>query len=127
VHSLSDQNLVPVFKQQLHADHWIADRIASPLSRLMNIENSYDWALEQTNLAVLVIFSDSEVNTVKRSETGFIQLGQEDKAVFLEQSGHAFEASQKRIMELREEIYRLSYLVAQGRSSSAAASVSLER
>jgi hypothetical protein len=122
-HALADQGRVPLFVQSVHPDHWIGQRIASPLLRLLNLENAHDWALEQSNLATLVIFSDNEVDKVRRGEAYFLQLGQSDKASFLEQSGEAFTASDTRLNGLREEIYRLAYLVPQGRSSSASAAM----
>jgi hypothetical protein len=120
-HSLSDQGIVPIFKQQVHKDHWLGDRIASPLMRLINLENTHDWSLQQTNLPLLVVFSDQEIDKIVRAEAAFLQLAPTDKIMFLEQSGEGFKASQDRISELREEIFRLCYLVQQGRSSSATA------
>ena len=122
-HALADQNMVPVFRQSLHPDQWIGQRISSPLLRLLNLENAHDWALEQSNLATLVVFTDRELDKVQRGEAYYLQLAPGDKLEYAEQSGKAFEASQRRIGELREEIYRLAYLVAQGRSSSASASM----
>lgn len=122
-HSLADQGIVPIFRETIHQDHWIGDRIASPLVRLLNLENAHDWSLEQANLAQLVIYSEREINTVARGEAHFLQLGAQDKAEYLEPSGRTIKASQDRINELREDIYRLANLVAQGRSSSASASM----
>jgi len=121
-HSLADQKIVPLFRQVIDTSIWIGARVDSPLVRLLNHENSYDWALEMTNLAMLTIYSDKDVDKVSAGEGHFLQFGKDDKAEFLEQSGQAFEASQERIKELREEVYRLAYLVTQGRSASASAS-----
>src|SRR6185437_2458921 len=121
-HALADQAIVPVFVQKLHHDHWIANRIASPAIRLLNLENGYDWSLEVTNLALLILYSNEEINTVRRGEANFLKLAPADKCEFLEPSGRGFVASQDRISELREEIYRLAYLIDQGRSSSATSS-----
>jgi hypothetical protein len=120
-HALSDQGVLPIFKQCIDPIHWIADRVASPLVKLLNIENAHEWGLEQTNLAQLVLYTDTDIPKVTRGEATFLKLGKDDKASYLEQTGTAFDASSRRINELREEIYRLAYLVAQGRSSSASA------
>lgn len=122
-HSLADEKRVPIFVESIHKDHWIGDRVVSPLVRLLNLENSHDWSLEQSNLAQLVIYSDQDLNAVKRGEAHFLQLGSGDKAEYLEPSGQTTKASQDRINEVREEIYRLAYLVAQGRSASASAAM----
>ena len=120
-HALSDQEKVPVFAERLDEAYHLGTDIVSPLLRLLNIENSHDWALEQSNLATLIIYSDDPPQTIRVSEASFIQLKSKDRAGFLEQSGHAFVASQSRIGEVREEVYRLAHLVQQGRSSSATA------
>lgn len=122
-HSLADEGIVPIFKETIHEDHWIGDRIALPLEKLLNLENAHDWSLEQANLAQLVIYSASQIDTVSRGEAHFLQLGQGDKAEYLEPSGRTIKASQDRINELREDVYRLANLVAQGRSSSASAAM----
>ena len=120
-HALSDQGRVPVFVEQLEQNIRIGDDIVSPLIRLVNLENSHDWALEQSNLAVPVVFSDAAPESLRISESTFLQLKPGDKIQFLEQSGHAFQASGGRIGETREEVYRLAHLIQQGRSSNATA------
>lgn len=122
-HALTDKNQVPVFVQELAAEHWLGNRLASPLNRLIAKENEYDWSLEQSALAFLIVFSNREFNTIKRSEVGFLQLDPTDKAEYLVPDSAAYDHLQKRVIELREEVYRLAYLVTQGRSSSASASM----
>jgi hypothetical protein len=121
-HSLSDQNIVPLFKQDIDTSIWIGNRVESPLVKLLNLENSHDYSLEMTNLAQLAVFAEKPIDKIQTGGGYYLQFGKDDRCEFIEQSGKSFIASQSRIIELREEVYRLSYLVAQGRSASAAAS-----
>jgi hypothetical protein len=122
-HALSDQKRCPFFVHEITDDQWLGARLASPIVRYINLENTWDWALEQSNVAVLCVYSESDVDQLTKSETEFIKMGAKDKVEYLEPSGRAFEASSKRLSEMREDIYRNAYLIDQGRASSANAAM----
>ena len=122
-HSLANVGVVPIIAMEMPEDLWIGLRVKSPLISLLNLENTYDWSLNQTNCPTLVLYTDSDaVQNVKRSEVSFIRLGSADKAAYLEHTGKSYEASSKRLIEKREDLYRMAYLTAQAKSTSATAS-----
>jgi hypothetical protein len=67
-----------------------------------------------------VITSDQDIK-ITLSETGAIILPLGSTYTWSEPSGKTFEASSKRVKELREEIFRAMYLAYQGKTSNATA------
>lgn len=112
---------VPVHVIEVTSDFWIANRVFLPMIDHLNVDNSYSFALKQGNLAMPVITSDSEFQPTL-AECGFIMLPQGATFAWAEPSGTSYQRSQERIDSLREEIFRLMHLQAQGKSSTAVAS-----
>ena len=121
-HALAPYGTVPVHRITVPESHWLASRVYLQLLDHLNHHNAYSWALFQANLAMPVIFSDTEVKNFLLSEVSFLQLGEKDKIEWMEPKGASFEHSAQYIDGLREEIFRTMYLQAQGRSTSATAS-----
>lgn len=112
---------VPVHVVEVSDDMWLGHRVYLPVLDHLNTDNAYGWALHQANLCMPVIKSDTEYKPTLAAH-GYIQIGQKDAFEWAEPSGASFEHSKERIDGLREEIFRLMYLMAQGKSSTATAS-----
>lgn len=121
-HAMTELQRVPVVTLELPEGLWLGGRVLLQICDHLNTENVLKWALFLNNLAMPVLQSDREF-VQPLSETGFLQIGPNDKITWLENDGKSFELSAKRLECLREEIYRAMYLQAQGRSSSATGSV----
>ena len=118
-HALASENRVPVVRAEVPEEMWMANRVYLQLLDHFNQDNSYAWALFNSNLAMPVIYSDRELKSITVSEVAFLQLGEKDRFEWTEPNGHSFEFSEKRLQALREEVYRSLWLQAQGRSSAA--------
>ena len=119
-HALSKQNTCPLLRFEVSDDLWLANRAFLPVIDYLNHENGYKWALELANLCMPVINSDDDIDP-QLSEAGFIKLPKDAKYGWTEPEGKTFGRSESRLVQLREDIYRLMYLVYQGRRSTASA------
>ena len=121
-HVLAEYGRIPLHRVEVPEALWLASQVYLQVLDHLNHHNAYSWALFQANLAMPVIFSDTEVKNMLLSETAFLQLGQADKIEWMEPKGVTFEHAAKYLDGLREEIFRMMYLQAQGRASTASAS-----
>lgn len=119
-HSLSQYMINPLLRFEVSEDLWLANRAFLPVIDYLNHENAYKWALELANLCMPVINSDDDIDP-QLSEAGFIKLPKDAKYGWTEPEGRTFGRSAERLVQLREDIYRLLYLVYQGRRSTASA------
>lgn len=127
-HSMADfknpdgsRGRVPVVAAEVPEALWLAGRVFLQVMDHLNTENALRWGLFLGCLAQPYVKTDGEIDA-KIAEHGLIQLRQGDEFGWAEPSGKSFEISAERLDKLREEIYRMMYLQAQGRSSSASAS-----
>lgn len=118
LHALARFNRVPVHRVKVLDSLWLATNVIFMASERVSHENALSWALLQSCLAILVIYTDNDPE-VKRSEVAWLKLSPDDKAEYLEQSGESIRLMAEKIATLREEIYRGLYLIAQGREASA--------
>lgn len=116
-HALSSEKVVPVYRIELSDGHWLGHRCYLSAKKHLNLSNALDWGLFNTALAILVVYGELEKNTA--SELGYLQLREGSTAQYLEQSGASFAALQSRIEELKSDVFRQMYLLAQARSTSA--------
>ena len=122
-HSLSGQNRVPVRRLFIPDSLWLTKRVFLPTLNHINMYNAYFWALFMANMAIPIIKSDTDF-TQTLSETAYIKLDKDASFEWTEPKGTSFEVSADCIQSEREGIYRLMYLQAQARDSSATASSS---
>lgn len=112
---------VPVHILEVSEDQWIAMRVYFSLIDHFNTDNAYSWSLMMANLAMPVIITEGEYKPTL-AEGGYILLPPGSEFHWTEPGGASFKSSESRLASLREEIFRLMHLQAQGRSSSASAS-----
>jgi hypothetical protein len=121
-HSLSKFNRVPVRRIEVPDALWLGNRAYMQMMTHINKENEYDWALTMSCLAQLLVIGQQDLTNLTITEAGFLHLPDAAAHIeWLEPKGTSFEAMQKRIDNLRQEIFRVLYLQAQGKDSSATA------
>lgn len=128
-HSMSDYKdpetgqigCVPVAQVDVPPEQWIAMRVFFALLDHFNLDNTYSWSLIMANLAMPVIITEGDYQPTL-VEGGYILLPPGSEFHWTEPTGTSFKASEGRLSSLREEIFRMMHLQAQGKSSSASAS-----
>jgi len=124
LHGLSRLGKVPVFELQVSEGLWLLNKAADLQLEHFNKSNALSWALTMGLFAMPVVYSDREWDQVI-SDSYYLQLGPGDRFGWTEPEGHVFEIALSNIDRLREEIYRVSYLLSQsGGSLSKASSLS---
>ncbi len=118
-HALAPQNKVPVIRVRVPEELWFANRIYLQLIDHINQDNSLGWALFNSNMAMPVIFSDTDPKNLTLAETAWLLLPEKARFEWTEPEGKSFVHSEKRLESQREEIFRNVHLQAQGRSSAA--------
>ncbi len=119
-HAMSDQGRVPIRKVSLPEGLHLSARVFLPLINHLNQDNALDFNLMQCNIEQLVIEDGSngsyeEPTTI--TPVGYHHMPNGGKIYFLAPSGIAHEASQKRLDNLEEGIYKTCYLTDQGRTN----------
>lgn len=115
-HALSDAGIVPVVELQLPEGLWLMNRAAYLQLEHFNKSNALAWALTMGLFAMPVIFSDREWSRVV-GESYYLQLGPEDKFGWTEPEGHVYEIALSNLDRLKEEIYRICYVLHQAGGS----------
>lgn len=119
-HALAAAKIVPLQRFEVPSALWLANRAYLPIVDHLNADNTYGWALFMANLAMPVIISSGEVSPTL-TEAGFIKLPEGSTYEWSEPKGTSFMHAAKRVEELRQESYRLMYLIYQGRTANATA------
>jgi hypothetical protein len=119
-HATAKQEICPLLRFSVDESLWIANRAYLPVVDHLNHENSFEWALEMGNVCMPVIYCDDDVD-FQIAETGCIKLPEKARYGWTEPEGKTFAHSAERLVQLREDIYRLMYLVYQGRRSTSSA------
>src|SRR5437763_895446 len=80
-----------------------------------NKSNALGWALTMGLFATPVIFADREFSQVV-GESYYIQLGKDDRFGWTEPEGKVYKIASDNLVRLKEEIYRVCYLLSQAGS-----------
>ena len=116
-HGLAAQRRVPVFEMKVSEGLWLMNKAALLQLEHFNKSNALSWALTMGLFASPVIYSDKEWNQVM-GESYFIQLGKEDRFGWTEPEGKVYQIAADNLVRLKDEIYRVCYLMNQAGSSS---------
>ncbi|HTM48808.1 MAG TPA: DUF4055 domain-containing protein [Bryobacteraceae bacterium] len=111
-HGLAAQRRVPVFQLKVTDGLWLMNKAALLQLEHFNKSNALSWALTMGLFATPVVYSDREWNQIV-GEGYFIQLSPEDKFGWTEPEGHVFKIAAENLDRLKDEIYRVCYLIAQ--------------
>jgi hypothetical protein len=111
-HGLSTLDRVPVFEFGVTDGLWLMNKAASLQLEHFNKSNALSWALTMGLFAMPVVFSDRDWNQVL-GDSYYLQLGPNDKFGWTEPAGHVFEIALANIDRLKDEIYRVCFLMSQ--------------
>jgi len=119
LHGLASLRRVPLFQMQISDGLWLMNKAALLQLEHFNKSNALGWALTMGLFATPVIYSEREWSQVV-GESYYIQLGPDDKFGWTEPEGHVFQIAADNLERLKDEIYRVCYLMVQagGTSSS---------
>ena len=127
-HGLAAQLRVPIFQMHVSEGLWLMNKAALLQLEHFNKSNALSWALTMGLFATPVIYSEREWSQIV-GESYYIQLGPQDRFGWTEPEGHVFQIAADNLERLKDEIYRVCYLMAQagGTSSSHASQSGLSK
>jgi len=111
-HGLAELGRVPLVKLELTDGLWLANKAALLQQEHFNKSNALSWALHMGLFAMPVIYSEREWHQIV-GEAYYIQLGPEDKFGWTEPEGHVYRLAAENLERLKDEIYRVCYLMNQ--------------
>ncbi|MDP9169802.1 MAG: DUF4055 domain-containing protein, partial [Acidobacteriota bacterium] len=91
---------------------WLTNKVALLQLEHFNKSNALGWALTMGLFAMPVVYSDKEFNQIT-GESYYIQLGPQDRFGYAEPEGKVYQIAADNLTRLKDEIYRVSYLMLQ--------------
>jgi len=125
-HGFAGIGRVPVFELRVSDGLWLTNKIALLQLEHFNKSNALGWALTMGLFAMPVIYSDREFNQVA-GESYYLQLGAEDRFGWTEPAGNVFQIAADNLERLKDEIYRVSYMMQQAGDGSGSTQSGLSR
>jgi len=116
-HGFAAIGKVPVFEVRISDGLWLTNKTALLQLEHFNKSNALGWALTMGLFATPVVYSDREFTQVT-GESYYIQLGQQDRFGWNEPEGRVFQIAADNLDRLKNEIYRVSYLMQQAGDGS---------
>ncbi len=117
-HALAGQGRVPVFQLKVTEGLWLMNKAALLQLEHFNKSNALGWALTMGLFAMPVVYSDREWNQIV-GDSYYIQLGPQDKFGWTEPSGGVFQIAADNLERLKDEVYRVCYMMTQAGSQPA--------
>ena len=111
-HGLAGLGRVPVVRMSVTDGLWLANKVALLQQEHFNKSNALSWALHMGLFAMPVIYSDREWQQIV-GEAYYIQLAPNDRFGWTEPEGHVFQIAADNLDRLKDEIYRVCYLMTQ--------------
>ena len=116
-HALASLQRVPVFEMKVSEGLWLMNKAALLQLEHLNKANALAWALTMGLFATPVIYSDREWQQML-GEGYYIQLSPQDRFGWTEPEGKVYQIAADNLVSLKEEIYRVCYLVHQSFGTS---------
>jgi hypothetical protein len=116
-HGFAALRRVPVFRMKVSEGLWLTNKSALLQLEHFNKSNALSWALAMGLFAMPVVYSDREWNQIA-GESYYIQLGPQDRFGWTEPEGKVYQIAADNLVKLKDEIYRVCYLMAQAGGSS---------
>src|SRR5580693_4849604 len=91
---------------------WLMNKSASLQMEHFNKSNALGWALTMGLFATPVVYSEREFNQII-GESYYVQLGPQDRIGWMEPEGKVYQIAADNLNQLKDEIYRVSYLMQQ--------------
>jgi hypothetical protein len=111
-HGLASIGRTPLFEMKVSDGLALMSKAASLQLEHFNKSNALGWSLTMGLFAMPVVYSERPWNQVV-GESYFIQLGPQDRFGWTEPEGHVYEVALTNLDRLKEEIYRVCYLLSQ--------------
>jgi hypothetical protein len=111
-HSLAGQKRVPLFQFKASEGLWLMNKAALLQLEHFNKSNALGWSLTMGLFAMPVIYSERDWKQII-GDSYYIQLGPNDKFGWTEPAGNVYEVALANLSQLKDEIYRVCYLMAQ--------------
>ncbi len=111
-HALSAVGRVPVVTLNVSDGLWLANKAVLLQQEHFNKSNALAWALHMGLFAMPVIYSERDWHQVV-GESYYIQLGPGDRFGWTEPEGKVYNIAQTNLDSLKDEIYRVCYLMTQ--------------
>jgi hypothetical protein len=115
-HALARQGRVPVFEMKISEGLWLMNKSALVQLEHFNKSNAFSWAVTMGLFAMPVIFSEKDFKQVM-GESYYLQLGPNDRFGWTEPDGKVYQIAADNLERLKEEIYRVCYLMTQAGGS----------
>ena len=126
-HGFASLHRVPVFQMRVTDGLWLLNKSALLQLEHFNKSNALSWALTMGLFALPVVYSDREWSQVI-GESYYIQLGPQDRFGWAEPEGKVYQIAADNLVKLKDEIYRVCYLLIQaGETSSGAQQTALSK
>lgn len=116
-HGFAGIGKVPVFEMRVSTGLWLTNKAASLQLEHFNKSNALGWALTMGLFATPVIYSEREWSQIM-GESYYVQLGPEDRLGWAEPEGKVYQIAAANLEQLKNEIYRVSYLMQQAGDGS---------
>jgi hypothetical protein len=116
-HAFANQGRVPLFETKINEGFWLMNKAALVQLEHFNKSNALSWALTMGLFAMPVVYSDRPWNQIV-GESYYIQLAPGDRFGWTEPDGRVFQIATDNLDRLKEEIYRVCYLLNQAASAS---------
>ena len=117
-HGLASLCRVPLFRMHVSDGLWLMNKSALLQLEHFNKSNALAWALTMGLFAMPVVYSDREWKQIV-GEAYYLQLGKEDRFGWTEPEGHVYQIAADNLTRLKDEIYRVCYLMTQAGGSQA--------
>jgi len=111
-HGLARLRRVPLFELRVSDGLWLANKAGLVQLEHFNKSNALAWALTMGLFASPVIYSEREWKQIV-GESYYIQLGPQDRFGWTEPEGRVYEIAAQNLNRLKDEIYRICYLMTQ--------------
>ena len=112
LHGLASLGRVPVFQMKVSDGLWLMNKSALLQLEHFNKSNALSWALTMGLFAMPVVYSDKQWNQVV-GESYYVQLGAQDRFGWTEPEGKVYQIAADNLVLLKDEIYRVCYLMNQ--------------
>ena len=109
---MADARRVPLVRMAVSDGLWLANKGALLQQEHFNKSNALSWALHMGLFAMPVIYSEREWQQIV-GEAYYIQLGPNDRFGWTEPEGHVFQIAADNLDRIKDEIYRVCYLMNQ--------------
>jgi len=116
-HGLAAVRRVPVFQMKVSEGLWLMNKSASLQMEHFNKSNALSWALTMGLFATPVVYSEKPFNQIV-GESYYIQLNPGDRFGWTEPEGKVYQIAADNLMSLKDEIYRVCYLLNQAGTPS---------